>query len=76
VSERARAAARAAAAVFAEALFADLGFRLVLLVLRITTPFFVPRRTFEGCPVRSGLRRGNEVGKWASTVKRVIVMPS
>jgi hypothetical protein len=75
VSDRARAAARAAAADFA-ALFADLGFRWVLLVVRITTPFFVPRRTFEGCPVRSGLRRGAEVGKWASTVKRVIVMAS
>jgi hypothetical protein len=49
---------------------------MVLLVLRINAPFFVPRRTPERCSVRSGLRRGPDVGKSAHGVRRAIVNTS
>ncbi|WP_307065604.1 hypothetical protein [Streptomyces sp. B3I8] len=50
---------------------------LLLLVLRITAPFFVPRRTsFRRCSVRSGVRRATRVGKSAYGVKRAIVTTS
>src|SRR5690606_12264617 len=57
----------------------DLRIRMNLLVLRITAPFsysVVLRRTFERCPVRSGLRPGGGGGKSASRVKSGIVTPS
>jgi hypothetical protein len=49
---------------------------MVLLVLRITAPFFVPRRTLERFPCALVYARGLEGGKSAFTVKTVIVTGS
>ncbi|GHJ99273.1 hypothetical protein SY2F82_10710 [Streptomyces sp. Y2F8-2] len=63
-----------APAMTATAVLADLSVRMVLLVLRMTAPFSVPRRTFELLSVRSGLRGEVRGGKSARTVKWPIVI--
>jgi hypothetical protein len=65
-----------APAMTVAAVLAALCVRMVLLVLRITAPFFVPRRTFELLSVRSGLRGELRGGKSACTVNRPIVITS
>ncbi|GAB2846798.1 hypothetical protein GCM10027074_12190 [Streptomyces deserti] len=77
MSENASApATRAAAALPAVERLGDLRVRMVLLVLRITAPFFVPRRTSSAVPCGLVYARGVGGGKSASPVKARIVTAS
>lgn len=50
--------------------------RMVLLVMRMTAPFFVSRRTSSALPCDLVYARVCGGGKMASAVKRGIVTPS